>query len=214
MRITKETVVFQYLCYTKATCYRLHPKDGESTVSTGVCLSTGGTPPSGPGSLPSLWSRVLSWGRDTPASSSRSLPILWSHVLSRGTAVPARGYPRTRAEFDLCRLGICHSSQGHTAIHKRYSSKGSAQNSFLSVLYGKLHLYILTPVFHFGHKGRILINVEITKGHTFCIVVEVRKLSVSPNSLNPEIDHIFSLCANSNSSTTPPHPVSESKTST
>ena len=43
--------------------YRRHPKDGESNVLTGVHLSTpstGGTPVSGPRSIPNLCSHVLS----------------------------------------------------------------------------------------------------------------------------------------------------------
>ena len=42
--------------------YRPHSKDGEGTVFTGVCLSTGGGGTPIPGSFPGLWSQVLSRG--------------------------------------------------------------------------------------------------------------------------------------------------------
>ena len=58
--------------------YRPHPKDGEGTVFTGVCLFTprgGGTPVLG--SFPGYWSQVL----------SRRVQV------RGGTPVLARGYP-------------------------------------------------------------------------------------------------------------------------
>ena len=58
--------------------YRPHPEDGEGTVFTGVCLSTGGTPV--PCSFPGLWSQVLSGGYPSP-----------------GWGYPRTGYPPARS---------------------------------------------------------------------------------------------------------------------
>ena len=80
----------KYACsYSMKSLYRPHPKDGEGTVFTGVCLSTigGGTPV--PGSFPGHWSQVLSRG---------GTPVLAIRVPSTGCPQPGQdstglGYP-------------------------------------------------------------------------------------------------------------------------
>ena len=76
--------------------YRQHPKDGEGTVFTGVCLSTGGYP------SPRFFTRSLVPGPlfGVPQSQLEGTPVLTggrgaTTVPASGTTVPAGECPRT-----------------------------------------------------------------------------------------------------------------------
>ena len=72
--------------------YRPHPKDGEGTVFTGVCLSTPGGYPS-PRFFPRSMVIGPFWGRGTPVPGS--FPGHWSQVPSRGYPNPGQGVPQS-----------------------------------------------------------------------------------------------------------------------
>ena len=122
---------------------------GESNVFTGVCLSmgVGGTPVSGPMSLPSLWSQICSGGYASLWSQSQlgGTPVTWDW----STPQLRLGYPLAGTGVPLCPPTPHLTGQTMDKIHcSQHASCIFTQEDFL-VLF-KFSFYF----FHFGRKNQ------------------------------------------------------------
>ena len=92
--------------------YHLHPKDGEGTVFTGVCLSTPGRVPQS--QVLSQITHLISFPGGTPVPVPGSFPGYWSQVISGGTLVPVPGsFPGPFQGVPQACHGVPQSWQGY-----------------------------------------------------------------------------------------------------
>ena len=104
-----KAVVHVYFSISYSTFHRPHPKDGEGTVFTGVCLSVS-IPPS-LSHKTSTGPHVLSWGGGTP-------------VPGGGTLVPGRG----THGIPMAQTGWGTSSQNRTGYPQPGQDRSAAPN--------------------------------------------------------------------------------------